>query len=388
MSSTRDTRNPFRPCFQRCIPSEPQKSSSRKSSSVCSLLLTADPILIAFARIIDANAEVVVSKRYLDVQRARPRPKIPKAETTLERCRKTTGDKIPKSMEKGDTKTGENMIKQTGLPLTPTSLLTALDPPQSFRSSDHDKQDDGRERKRKRPRHEPSPTTPCPPVSHPSSSFGPDDPNPHMKVPGLARQDTSISFQENGGMALSAADYTVASFATGFSGFATADVVEQALRSDPSHNYSYTAVQSAYINSSTGVGPSPIAADTLLPYPTAAIQNDLPSVRPGDLGYSYDEPENALCPHGWPGKCTDCEVQYTTIYATSNGDDVQTFQPRFQIYVPTEETGLAEMKPNALEHVASSGTDAGLGVVPCLPVMAFDTPTFTPFAPIRLYHAS
>ena len=43
--------------------------------------------------------------------------------------------------------------------------------------------------------------------------------------------------------------------------FATNDVVERALRSDPSKNYSYTAVQSAYINSSTGVGPSPIAAD-------------------------------------------------------------------------------------------------------------------------------
>ena len=280
------------------------------------------------------------------------------------------------------------MIKQTGLPLTPTSLTTPLDPPQSFRSSNHDTHDDGMERKRKRPRHEPSPTIPCPPISHPLSSFGLDDPNQNVKVPDLARPDTSISFQENGDMAtISAADYTVAPFGTGFSGFATADVVEPALRSDPSQNYSYTAVQSAYINSSTGVGPSPIAADTSLPYPSAALQNDLPPAIPSDLGYSYAEPENVLCPHGWPAKCTDCEVQYSRIYATSNGDDVQTYQPRFQLYVPTEDAGLAVMKPNALEHVAPSGTDASLGVVPCLPVMTFDPPTFTPFAPIRLYHA-
>lgn len=276
------------------------------------------------------------------------------------------------------------MIKQ---PLTPTSLLTPLDPPQSFKCSNHDNtQDDGRERKRKRSRHEPSPTIPCPPISQPSSSFGPDDPNPNVKVPDLARPDTSISFQENGDMAISAADYTVSSFGTGISGFATADVVEPALRSDPSQNYSYTAVQSAYVNSSTGVGPSPIAADTSLSFPIAALQSDLPPVIASDLGYSYGEPENVLCPHGWPAKCTDCEVQYTRIYATSNGNDVQTYQPRFQLYVPSEETGLAEMKPNALEHVAPSGADASLGVVPCLPVMAFDPPTFTPFAPIQLYH--
>lgn len=356
-------------------------------SSVCSLLQTLDPILIALL-IIDANAEVVVSKRYLDVQRVRPRPKLSKAKTTLERYRKTTVDKISKSTEKGGKKTEETMINQTGLPLTPTSLLTPLDPPQSFRSGNRNTQDDGREKKRKRPRHEPSPTIPFPPISHPSSSFGPDDPNPDVKVPELARQDSSISFQENGGMAISTADYSVASFGTGFSGFATDDVVEPALRSDPSHDYSYTAVQSAYANSNTGVRPSPIAADASLSYPTAALQNNLPPVTPSDLGYSYAEAENVLRPHGWPAKCTDCEIQYTTMYAASNGADVQTYQPRFQIYVPTEETGLAMMKQNALEHSAPSGIDASLGVVPCLPVMAFDPPTFTPFAPIRLYHAS
>lgn len=279
------------------------------------------------------------------------------------------------------------MIKQTGLPLTPTSLLTPLDPSQSFRSSNHDTQDDGRERKRKRQRRERSPTIPCPPISHPSSSFGPDDSNLNVKAPDLARPDTSISFQETGDMAISAADYTVASFSTGFAGFATADVVEPALRPDSSHDYSYTPVEGAYINSSTGVVPSPIAAVTSLPYPTAALQNDLPPVTPSDLGYSYAEPENVLCPHGWPAKCTDCEVQYTRIYATNNGDDVQTYQPRFQLYVPTEESGLAVIEPNALEHAAQSGIDTGLGVVPCLPVMNFDPPTYTPFAPVRLYHA-
>lgn len=278
------------------------------------------------------------------------------------------------------------MIKQTGLPLTPTSLLTPLDPSQSFRSSNHDTQDDGRERKRKRQRRELSPTIPCPPISHPSSSFGPDDSNLNVKAPDLARPDTSISFQEPGDMAIATADYTVASFSTGFAGFATADVVEPVLRPDSSHDYSYTPVQGAYINSSTGVVPSPIATVTSLPYPTAALQNDLPPVTPSDLGYSYAEPENVLCPHGWPAKCTDCEVQYTRIYATNNGDDIQTYQPRFQLYVPTEESGLAVIEPNALEHAAPSGIDTGLGV-PCLPVMNFDPPTFTPFAPVRLYHA-
>lgn len=279
------------------------------------------------------------------------------------------------------------MIKQTGLPLTPTNLLTPLDPSQSFRSSNHDTQDDGRERKRKRQRRKRSPTIPCPPISHPSSAFGPDDSNLNVKAPDLERPDTSNSFQETGDMAISAADYTVASFSTGFAGFATAEVVEPSLRPDSSHGYSYTSVQGAYINSSTGVVPSPVAAVTSLPYPTAALQNDLPPVTPTDLGYSYAEPENVLCPHGWPAKCTDCEVQYTRIYATNNGDDIQTYQPRFQLYVPTEESGLAVIEPNALEHAAPSGIDTGLGAVPFLPVMNFDPPTFTPFAPVRLYHA-
>lgn len=279
------------------------------------------------------------------------------------------------------------MIKETGLPLTPTSLLTPLDPSQSFKSSNHDTQDDERERKRKRQRREPSLTIPCPSISHQSSSFGPDDSNSNVKVPDLARPDTTISYQENGDMAISAADYTVASFSAGFAGFATAEEVEPALRPDSPHNYSYTSVQGAHINRSTGVVPSPIVAATSLPYPTAALQNDLPPIAPSHLGYSYAEPENLLCPHGWPAKCTDCEVQFTRIYATSNGDDVQTYQPRFQLYVPTEESGLAVIEPNALEHVAPSGIDTGLGMVPCLPVMTFDPPSFTPFAPVRLYHA-
>ena len=280
------------------------------------------------------------------------------------------------------------MIKQTGLPLTPASLLTPLDPPQFFRSSNYDIQDDGRERKRKRPRRETSTTISCPPTSHQLSSFGPDDPNQNLKVPDLASPDTSISFQETGDMAISAADCTVTSFATGFAGFATADVAEPPVRPDSSQNYSYTTVVGAFINnSSTGVGPSPTAAHTTLTYPTAALQNDLPPVTQSDLGYSYAEPENILCPHGWPAKCTDCEIQYTRIYSTSNGADVQTYQPRLQLYVPTEETGLAVIEPNAFEHAAPLGTDVGLGVVPCLPVMTFDPPTFTPFAPIRLYHA-
>lgn len=299
------------------------------------------------------------------------------------------------------------MIKQTGLPLTPTSLLTPLDPSQSFRSSNHDTQDDGRERKRKRQRREPSPrkrqrrepsprkrerrepspTRPCLSISHPTSSFGPDDSSSDVNVPDLARPDTSISFQENGDMAISATDYTVESFSTGFDGFATADEVEPALRPDSSHNYSYTSVQGAYMNRSTGVMPSPIVAATSLPYPTTTLQNDLPPITSSDLGYSYAEPENVLCPHGWPAKCTDCEVQYTRIYATSNADDVQTYQPRLQLYAPTEGSGLAVIEPNALEHVAPSGIDTGMGAVPFLPAMTFDPPTFTPFAPVRLYHA-
>lgn len=274
------------------------------------------------------------------------------------------------------------MIKKTGLPLTPTNLLTPLDPSQSFRSGSQDAQDDGRERKRKRQKRERSPTIPCPPISHPSSSIGLDDSNLNVKAPDLERLDTSISFQETSDMAISAADYTVASFSTGFAGFATTEVVEPSLRPDSSHGYSYTSVQGAYMNSSTGVVPSPIAAVTSLPYPTAALQNDLPPV-----GYSYAEPENVLCPHGWPAKCTDCEVQYTRIYATNNGDDIQTYQPRFQLYIPTEESGSAMIEPNALEHAAPSGIDTGMEVVPCLPVMNFDPPTFTPFAPVRLYHA-
>lgn len=321
------------------------------------------------------------------MQRARPRPKLSKAETTLERSRKNSVDKISKSKEKGGTKTGESTIKQAGLPLTPTSLLTPLEPSESFRSSNHDTQDDGRERKRKRQRREPSPTIPCPPISNPSSSFDPDESNSNVQALDLARPDTYISFQETGDMAISAADYTVPSFSTDFAGFATADEVEPALRSDSSHNYSYTPVQGAYINSSTGVVPSPVAAATSLTYPIAALQNDLPPVTPSDLGYSYVEPENILCPHGWPAKCTDCEVQYTRIYATSDGDDVQTYQPRFQLYVPTEQSGLAVIEPNALDHVAPSSIDTGLGVAQCLPLMNFDTPTFTPFAPVRLYHA-
>lgn len=310
-----------------------------------------------------------------------------KAETTLERRRKNSVDNVSKSKEKGGTKTGESMIKQTGLPMTPTSLLTPLDPSQSFRSNNHDQQGDGKERKRKRQRNERSPTIPYPPVSHQSPSFGIDDSKSNVKVLDLARPNTSISFQETGDMAISVADYTVASFSTGFAGFATADVVEPALRSGSSHDYSYTPVRGAYINSSIGVVPSPTAAVTSLPYSTAILQNDLPPVTPSDLGYSYAEPENVLCPHGWPAKCTDCEVQYTRIYATSNGDDVQTYQPKFQHYSPTEEFDLAVIEPNAPKHVAPPGIDTGLGVIPCLPVMSFDPPTFTPFAPVRLYHA-
>ncbi len=317
---------------------------------------------------LDDDAVVIVSKRYLEVQRARPRPKVSNTETGSDRRRKKSGSKTPEGTKKRDDK-----MKQVVLPLTPESPFTPPDPSHPFGANDHDMEIEGHlpDSSRKRQKCEPGSTNLFP-LTHPLSCFMALDPNMDLDghVSGRSRHDKTIPFQTSVDVGISSGDHALESFSADFSkqAFFTAADSEPRLV-DPSR---YPYGQTGFIANSTE--PPSSSSLNALSF-TRSLVGSQPDTQATCVPYICD---SAICPHGfsrdWSVKCVDCEI-LTGVYHTTNAD----FQYQSRFLYPND-AALA-MEPHQLQQVITSRISTGLETLPCLPA-------FTPFAPQKVYHPS